>query len=61
MSRNEVYLRHILDAIQKIERYAEAGRDGFMTEFPGNQRLACAGCVIHNHMGVDLDRIWNVQ
>ena len=33
MNRDEVYLRHILDAIQKIERYAEVGYDRFVTRF----------------------------
>jgi uncharacterized protein with HEPN domain len=27
-----VYLRHILDAIEKIERYASVGRDRFLAE-----------------------------
>ncbi|MCH7666488.1 MAG: DUF86 domain-containing protein [Acidobacteria bacterium] len=30
MSRDEVYLRHILDAIQSIEQYVAEGRDAFM-------------------------------
>ena len=32
MSRDALYLRHILDAIQKIERYAEIGHDEFLAE-----------------------------
>lgn len=31
MSRSEAYLRHILDAIGKIERYIAVGREEFMT------------------------------
>ncbi len=30
MKRDAVYLRHILDAIQKIETYTAAGREAFM-------------------------------
>lgn len=91
MRRDEAYLRHILDAIQKIERYAEAGRDEFMTEsmmhdavvrqmeiigeavkrlspqilqgypdIPWKQVAGMRDVLIHNYMGVDLDRIWNV-
>lgn len=30
MSRSEAYLRHILDAIEKIERYAAVGHQEFM-------------------------------
>lgn len=30
MSRDEVYLRHILDAIRSIESYIEGGRDNFL-------------------------------
>ena len=30
MSRDEVYLKHILDAITKIERYVSVGREEFM-------------------------------
>ena len=32
MSRDELYLRHILDAIQKIERYVEVGHEDFIAE-----------------------------
>jgi len=32
VSRDALYLRHILDAIQKIERYAEIGHDEFLAE-----------------------------
>ena len=30
MSRDELYLQHVLDAIRKIERYAAVGHDDFM-------------------------------
>lgn len=30
MSRDELYLQHVLDAIRKIERYAAVGYDEFM-------------------------------
>jgi uncharacterized protein with HEPN domain len=30
LSRDEIYLRHILDAIQSIEQYIAAGREEFM-------------------------------
>lgn len=32
MSRDELFLRHILDAIQSIESYVAPGRDAFMRE-----------------------------
>lgn len=32
MSREQVYLRHVLDAITIIERYVAVGRDEFMEE-----------------------------
>ena len=32
MSRDALYLRHILDAIQKIEHYVEVGHDEFLAE-----------------------------
>ena len=32
MSRDEVYLRHILDAIRRIERYIADGRDPFFDD-----------------------------
>jgi len=32
VSRDELYLRHILDAIEKIERYTEVGEERFLTE-----------------------------
>ncbi len=31
MKKDSVYLRHILDAIEKIESYAEVGKDTFMS------------------------------
>ena len=31
MSRDDLYLRHILDAIGKVQRYAAVGYDEFMT------------------------------
>jgi uncharacterized protein with HEPN domain len=31
VSRDELYLRHVLDAIEKIERYVAVGYDEFMT------------------------------
>ncbi len=30
MSRDDLYLQHVLDAIAKIERYVEVGHDEFM-------------------------------
>lgn len=32
MSRDEVYLHHILDAIQSIESYVSAGRSAFVDD-----------------------------
>jgi len=32
VSRDTLYLRHILDAIEKIERYSQAGHDEFVAE-----------------------------
>lgn len=32
MSRDQVYLRHILGAIEKIERYTTPGKDVFLAE-----------------------------
>lgn len=32
MSRDALYLRHILDAIEKIERYTAVGYERFMAE-----------------------------
>ncbi len=32
MSRSELYLQHVLDAIGKVERYSSVGHDTFMTE-----------------------------
>lgn len=32
MIRDEAYLRHILDAIAKIEAYVASGRDAFMSQ-----------------------------
>jgi uncharacterized protein with HEPN domain len=31
-SRDDLYLRHVLDAIAKIERYVAVGYDKFMAE-----------------------------
>jgi len=91
VSRDALYLRHILDAIQKIERYVEVGHDEFMAEslrhdavireleiigeaakrlspevlqrsadVPWRQVAGLRDVLIHNYMGVDLERVWTV-
>jgi uncharacterized protein with HEPN domain len=91
VSRDALYLRHILDAIQKIERYAEVGHDEFIAEslrhdavirqleivgeaakrlspqvlsrspdVPWRQVAGMRDVLIHDYMGVDLERVWNV-
>lgn len=32
MNRDNLYLRHVLDAVRKIERYVQVGHDEFMAE-----------------------------
>ena len=32
MSSDEAYLRHILDAIRRVERYVSAGREAFLAD-----------------------------
>jgi hypothetical protein len=41
VNRDELYLRHILDAIAVIDVYAEAGEEAFRSEVSG--RTPCCG------------------
>jgi uncharacterized protein with HEPN domain len=91
VSRDTLYLRHILDAMEKIERYAQVGHDEFVAEslrhdavirqleivgeaakrlspqvlsrspeVPWRQVAGMRDVLIHDYMGVDLERVWNV-
>jgi uncharacterized protein with HEPN domain len=91
MKRDAVYLRHILDAIEKIESYAKIGREEFLStphwqdaiirnleiigeaakqlseglkqrnpEIPWRDIAGLRDVLIHNYMGVDLEKVWNV-
>jgi uncharacterized protein with HEPN domain len=40
MKTDQIYLRHILDAIEKIDSYVSVGRDVFMTTFIGRMQQA---------------------
>jgi uncharacterized protein with HEPN domain len=86
-----VFLRHIVDAIETIERYTSVGRDQFMSEshwrdatirqleivgeatkqlspevrsrhpfVPWRRMAGLRDVLIHQHMGVDLDAVWEV-
>ncbi len=53
MTRDEVYLRHILDAIERIESYAGRGKEAFLSDTlvrdqepgsPGRRWQACGTC-----------------
>jgi len=52
MKTDVVYLRHILDAIQKIESYVSV--------IPWRRIAGMRDVLIHDYMGVDLAAVWEV-
>lgn len=48
-----VYLAHILECVDKIERFTAEGRDGFLRD-PMVQDAR------HQYAGVDVERVWAV-
>jgi uncharacterized protein with HEPN domain len=88
---DSVYLRHVMDAIRRIEDYCTDGKEAFLTTpmiqdavirnleiigeaagkispslraaYPSiawRQLAGLRNVLIHNYMGVDLERVWDV-
>lgn len=91
MKDDELYLIHINECIEKIERYTKAGKQEFMNssliqdgvvrnleiigeatkkessslrddypEIPWRMIAGLRDVLIHDYMGIDLKRVWNV-
>lgn len=91
MKDDRLYLIHIIECIEKIERYTKAGKQEFMSssliqdgvirnleiigeatkkvsstlrddysEVPWKMIVGLRDVLIHDYMGVDLKRVWNV-
>ena len=91
MKDDRLYLIHIIECIEKIERYTKAGKQEFMSssliqdgvirnleiigeatkkvsstlrddysEVPWKMIAGLRDVLIHDYMGVDLKRVWNV-
>lgn len=91
MKDDRLYLIHIIECIEKIERYTKAGKQEFMSssliqdgvirnleiigeatkkvsstlrddysEVPWKMIAGLRDVLIHDYMGVDIKRVWNV-
>jgi uncharacterized protein with HEPN domain len=51
---DSLYLRHILEAIDRIRSYTSQGRDAFRRDLKTRDRI------VHDYFGVSLEIVWDV-
>ena len=71
---DQVYLRHILEAVEKCEQYASVGHDAFMEssmrqdavirrrnpDVPWRLVAGTRDVLVHDYAGIDLQAVWKV-
>ena len=60
MKDETVYLKHIRDALAKIESYTAEGRKQQNPEIPWRSIIALRNVLIHEYFRVDLELVWRI-
>jgi uncharacterized protein with HEPN domain len=67
MKNDRLYLVHIIECIEKIERFTTEGKDSFLLDdktqdavLRNLHTLAFRNVVVHDYLGLELTQIWDI-